>query len=136
MDNGVPSHAALRRPAEHIGLSAVTVVVLAAMPKCPLCWMALMSALGVSSIINSQWLQPLAITLLLLSVGALFVRARSRHGYGPFCLGLVAAVAMYLCKFRLDSEIGVYLGGATLLGASIWNALPKRQAADKIHCHC
>jgi hypothetical protein len=98
--------------------------------------MALTGALGAGSAINSYWLQPLAVALLFLSLSALLLRARRRHGYGPFWLGLIAAAAIYLCKFRLDYTIGVYLSGATLLGASIWNALPKRRAGDNIECRC
>ena len=90
-----------------------------AMPKCPICWMGLMSALGVSSVINKAWLRPLAIMLLLLPVIALFVRARRRGGYGPFVLGIIAAAAMYFFKFELFYDPGVYLSGAALVGASI-----------------
>jgi hypothetical protein len=85
--------------------------------------MALMSAVGVGSTINLYWLQPLAIALLLFSVSALFLGARRRQGYGPFIAGLFAAIAIYFSKFTLNYDIGVYLGGVTLLGASIWNAV-------------
>lgn len=135
MDNGIPSRIAIESRSGNIGFSVLTTILIAAMPKCPICWMALMGALGVTSAINSEWLQPLAVTLLLLSVGALFVRARRRHGYGPFFAGFVAALAMYLCKFEFNYDLGVYLSGAALLGASIWNALPKRRASGA-QCHC
>jgi hypothetical protein len=95
-----------------------------------------MSALGVGSVINSQWLRPLALALLLLSVGALLIRGRRRGGYGPLFLGLIAATAMYWCKFRLNYDIGAYLSGGLLVAASIWNARPKRQTADDTQCHC
>lgn len=136
MDNEVPASTAFRHPSRDIGFSAVATVLAVAVPKCPICWVALAGALGVGSAVSSYWSQPLAVALLLLPVSALFVRARARRGYGPFSLGLLAAVAMYLCKFRLDYEVGLYLSGATLLGASIWNAVPKRRAADDMQCHC
>src|SRR5262245_43330232 len=102
------------------------------MPKCPICWMALMSALGVGSTINSSWLQPVAIALLLLSVSALYMGARRRQGYRPFFLGLFAAIALYFSKFKLNYDIGVYLGGVTLLGASIWNAVWSASACRRL----
>ena len=124
------------RQSGRIGFSAIPTVLTVAMPKCPICWMALMGALGVSSTINADWLRPLAITLLMLSVGALFVRARRRGGYGPFFLGLLAAAAMYFCKFRVYFDIGTYLSGAALVGASVWNVVPKRRPADEVKCPC
>lgn len=136
MHRGVANLLAGKSQTSNVGFSALTTILIAAMPKCPLCWMALMSALGVSSTINSNWLQPLAGALLCLSISVLLVRVRHRRGYGPFWLGLVAAGAIYLSKFRLHYDSGVYLSGATLLAAAIWNALPRRQAADNTRCRC
>jgi hypothetical protein len=124
------------RQSGSIGFSAVPTVLAAVMPKCPICWMALMSVLGVGSTINSDWLRPLAVIFLMLAVGALFIRARRRSGYGPFFLGLLAAIAMYLCKFSFNYDIGAYLSGAGLFGASVWNAVPKRRPADDFQCRC
>jgi hypothetical protein len=136
VNNEVQSRAVLKHSSGGIGVSAISAVLLAAMPKCPLCWIALMGALGVGPAIRSVWLQPLAIILLLLPITALLIRASHRRGYGPFFLGLVAAASMYLFKFRLDQDAGFYLAGAVLLGASIWNALPRRTPAGGGQCHC
>jgi len=119
-----------------IGFSAIPTVLAAAMPKCPICWMAFMGALGVGSTINSDWLWPLAVTVLGLPVGALFVRARRLGRYGPFFLGLIAATAMYFCKFSFNYDTGAYLSGAALVGASVWNVVPKRRPGDDFQCHC
>ena len=70
MSTVVSSHKAIRIQSRSIGLSAVPIALTAAMPKCPLCWAALMSAVGVGSAINFQWLHPMAVMLLLVSVGA------------------------------------------------------------------
>jgi hypothetical protein len=136
MSKGVSCRPAAGGGTGHVGFSALTTVLVAAAPKCPLCWVALTSALGVGSVINSTWLQPLAVALLLLSASALLLRARRRGGYGPFCLGVASALAIYLSKFRLNHDAGVYLSGATLTAASIWNALPKRRAAADARCDC
>jgi hypothetical protein len=134
--NGFSGHTAIRNRSGNIGFSALIAILVAAIPKCPLCWIALMSALGIGSAINSNWLQPLVIALLFLPLCVLLVAARRRRVYGPFFLGLVAATAMYLCKFRLNYDFGVYLSGAILLGASVWNIVPKHEATDNIQCQC
>jgi hypothetical protein len=134
--NGVSSQIAIKGSSRNVGVSALAAVLVAATPKCPLCWMALTSALGVGSVVNSAWLQPLAVALLFTSLGVLLARARRRRSYGPFFLGLLAAVAMCVSKFRLDYDVGVYLSGATLIAASVWNAVPGRQAAGDARCHC
>lgn len=136
MSNGVMNSSTARGRAGSVGFSALATVLVAAMPKCPLCWVALMSTLGVGSVVDSAWLRPLALALLLVSVGALFVRARRLHAYGPFALGLAASTVIYLCKFEFSYDAGVYLGAAALLAASIWNALPKRPVAAQAKCRC
>lgn len=136
MNRSVPVRIAVKGRSGNVGLSVFTAALIAAMPKCPLCAMALMSALGVGSFISSTWLQPLAVTLLLISVATLFARARRLRIYGPLYLGLAASIVIYLCKFTLDYDPGVYLGGAALLAASIWNAMPKRSSGHDARCRC
>lgn len=136
MDSRFSSRTVIGNQSRNIGFSALSAILVAAIPKCPLCWIALMSALGVGSAVNSNWLQPLAVALLFLPVSVLLLGARRRRGYGPFFLGLVAVIAMYLCKFRLNYDFGVYLSGATLLAASVWNIVPKHQATANIQCDC
>ena len=123
-------------PSGAIAASAISAMLTAIMPKCPICWMAVMGALGVSSTINAVWMRPLAIGFLLVPVGALFIRVRCRGGYGPFFLGLAGAVALYLCKFVLSYDPGVYLSGAALIGASLWSVTHKRGTRDKAECPC
>jgi len=122
-------------PSGAIGASAISAMLIAIMPKCPICWMALMGALGVSSMINAVWMRPLAVGFLLFPVGALFIRVQ-RQRYGPFFLAFAGAVAMYLCKFVLFYDPGVYLSGAALIAASIWNVTNKRRTRDETECRC
>jgi hypothetical protein len=123
-------------PSGAIGASAISAVLTAIMPKCPICWMAWMGALGVSSTINAMWMRPLAVAILLLPLGAIFIRVRRRGGYGPFLLGLTGAVAMYLSKFVFFYDPGVYLSGAALVGASMWSVNHKRGRRDQTECRC
>lgn len=119
-----------------IGASTISAVLTALMPKCPICWMAWMGALGVSSTVNALWMRPLAVAFLLLPLGAIFFRIRRRGGYRPFFLGLAAAVAMYVSKFILFSDPGVYLSGGALVGASMWSVTNKRATRDPRECQC
>lgn len=119
---------------QSLSLSTLPVVLTVAIPKCPLCWAALMSAIAVGPAIKFQWLRPVAVTLLLVSVMASFFRSRRRAAFGPFYVTVAAAFSMYLFKFTLDSDPGVYLAAATLFGASIWNAWPRH--SRKTDCPC
>jgi len=74
------------------------------LPKlaCPLCWPAyagLLSSVGLGFLISSKYLLPLTGAFLVLAVGALAFRAKHRHGYGPFVLGIVSAVGVLIGKF-------------------------------------
>ena len=66
----------------------------ALLPKlaCPLCWPAyagLLSSVGLGFLISTKYLLPLTAAFLAVAVGALAFKAKSRHGYGPFMLGVL-----------------------------------------------
>jgi len=90
--------------------------------------------MGAASAIRVEWLRPLAIAFLFLSVASLFFRSRRRSVYGPFFLGATAAVVMYECKFLFDSNVGVDLSGLALLASSLWSSLPRRQITAEQNC--
>ena len=97
---------------------------------CPACWPAyagVLSALGLGFLLESFYLLPVTITFLLFAVGALAFRAGSRRGRGPFAVGLVASALILLGKFVFVSVAALYSGIALLLGASIWNAWPRKR---------
>jgi hypothetical protein len=58
-------------------------------------------------------------------------KASSRHGYGPFLLGLLAAAAVLLGKFRWESSPTMYGAVGLLVIASLWNAWPIRGEPSK-----
>lgn len=118
-----------------IGTSAVPALLTALMPKCPICWMALMSALGVGTTVSAGWLRPITLGLLLLPIIPLVISARRSGRYGALLLAVVAASSMYFCKFQLFYDPGVYLSGLVLVGASIWNVVIKRRT-NEVRCHC
>jgi len=103
------------------------------LPKlaCPFCWPAypgLLSSVGLGFLVSARHLLPVTAAFLVLSVGALAFRANRRHGYGPFVLGLFAAVGVLVGKFWWESSPAMYAAVGVLLSASVWNAWPHRTA--------
>jgi hypothetical protein len=125
----VSQTSAIKNEPGALGAALMTAFFIAIIPKCPLCWVALLSSIGLTSTIAFEWLQPLAAFLLLISLLALFVRAKRRAMYGPFVLGVIAAGSIYLFKFRLDYASGVYAGSIALFASSIWGNLPRNLTA-------
>jgi hypothetical protein len=101
------------------------------LPKlmCPMCWPAyagIVSALGLGFLISTKYLLPLTFIFLALTTLALGFRASQRHGYAPFCLGVIAAATILAGKFYFDVTQAAYAGVGLLIAASIWNSWPRR----------
>lgn len=117
-------------PAGRLQIASLLPAVGAALiPKltCPACWpayAALLSALGVSFIDYTPYLLPL--TLVFLAVTLAILAWRPRRGFAPLALGLFAAAVMLIGKFFFDSDTATYAGIALLVGASSWNAWPRK----------
>lgn len=128
-DSGSPTDNANRAlPPSLAVLPAVSVAMLPNL-TCPACWPAyagLLSSLGLGFLTQTSYLLPITVVFLVVAVGALGFRAANRHGYGPFLIGLVAAVGVVLGKFLFDSDVVMYGGIALLIGASMWNTRKKR----------
>ncbi len=98
---------------------------------CPACWPAyagLLSALGFGFLLDTAYLLPFTAVFLLIAVGALAFRARTRRGYGPLIAGLAASTIVLIGKFALASNAAMYGGIVLLVAASLWNAWPRRAA--------
>lgn len=112
-------------------LAVVPAVGVAMLPNlaCPACWPAyagLLSSIGLGFLTQTTYLLPLTVGFLCVAVGSLGLGARQRRGYGPFLVGLVAAVIVIVGKFLFDSTSAMHGGIALLIGASIWNTWLKR----------
>lgn len=97
-----------------------------------MCWPAyagLLSSVGLGFLISAEYLLPLTAAFLLVAVAALGFRARTRRGYGPMLIGVVAAAAVLSGKFSLESDAVMYGGIALLVAASVWNSWPRRAAS-------
>ena len=113
------------------GLLALPGVGVSLLPKlaCPLCWPAyagLLSSVGLGFLLSAAYLLPVTAGFLVIAMGAMAFKANSRHGYGPFLLGLIAAAGVLLGKFRWESKATMYGAVGLLVIASVWNARPIR----------
>jgi hypothetical protein len=82
---------------------------------------------------QTAYLLPLTVLALVLALAALGFRARRRRGYGPFVVGVVAAFALVVGKFVIDSNVAVYGAVAALVGASLWNSWPTKLTTSVPH---
>jgi hypothetical protein len=110
------------RPAWRLPLTLLPAAAVTLLPKCPLCLMGIMSALGLGTLIGVGWLKPLTLVMLGAAVGSLALRARRSRGYNPLLLGLLAAVMVFVSKFYLDYPLAAYGGLVLLFAATLWGA--------------
>jgi hypothetical protein len=117
-----------------LSLAMVPGIGAALFPKlaCPACWPAyawFLTSVGLSFLLDPTYLLPLTAIFLSIAVGALAYGARTRRGYQPFAVGVVAAATILAGKFTFETDKVMYAGVALLIGASIWNSRPRRGEA-------
>ena len=70
-------------------------VIVAFFPKCPFCWAAYLSALGISvikTIPYSPWIAPLIILIMIFNLVILYRKSASRNGLVPFWISLAGVL--------------------------------------------
>lgn len=122
-------------------LIAIPGITVSLLPKlaCPLCWPAyagLLSSIGLGFLISTKYLLPLTAAFLIVALGALAFRARRRHGYGPFAIGLLASLLVVMSKFEWESNSALYGSLGLLIVGSLWNAWPTRDAQNVTCSQC
>jgi hypothetical protein len=101
---------------------------IALVPKCPLCWAAYMgvaTGFGVAPGSHAAVLTLLALALVM-ALGAVIARGRAVSDRRPLIPAVLGVAAVLLGRFGLGSMPLVYLGLATLAGAAVWSAWPRR----------
>lgn len=86
----------------------------------------LLGSVGLGFLVSTKYLLPFTAAFLVLTLAALIFRAKNRHGYGPFVLGVLSAVGILLGKFRWESNPALYGAVGLLIPASLWNGWPRR----------
>ncbi len=112
--------------------SATMAVGTALLPKigCPACWpayAAVLGSLGIGFVNYTPYILPLMTGFLALTLFLLGYRARTRNGYGPLLLGLVASGLVLGGKYVLGVDSLLFFGVGLLVVASLWNSLPLRR---------
>lgn len=100
---------------------------------CPACWPAyagLLGALGLGALLETRWMLAATAVALTAALAGLAWHARSRRGWKPFLLGLLAASVLMVGKFALALPAVTWTGAGLLLLASLWNAWPLPQRTE------
>ncbi len=108
---------------------------LTALPLCPACYPAyagILSALGLTALLDTTVQTVLTVLLLSVALGALLFRAKSRRGYGPFAIGASASAVLGFSKFVMGSDPITYAAVGVLVLAGLWNVWPRADAACEI----
>jgi hypothetical protein len=110
-------------------------LVLIALPKCPMCLMAILSAAGMRFIGTTfvRWLLPL---LLLGTLVRLVFAARKNRNWKPFWLGMAAVSMILWGEFWSDRSLAAYIGAASIAGAWFWTNFVSGKHVGRTHCAC
>ena len=122
-----------------LSVTLVPALLIAALPKCPLCLLAyagVLSTLGLDPILYRAWLLPLTLAFSAVALAMMAFRARRRRGYKPLLAGLAAVAMIVAGKFVCDYTPLLVAGMALLPAASAWNSWPKKEKAEQVGCHC
>jgi hypothetical protein len=101
--------------------SVVIGLLLAVVPKCPLCWGIYLSVCGAGAInlfSYQRWTAPILALLLVFNVGAMFRYAHAYRAYGPFLITLLGTLII-TCGIALCISEGTFLGILVLLIGSV-----------------
>lgn len=99
---------------------------------CPACWPAyagVLGSLGLGFLFESTYRLPVVGALLAATLSALGFRAKTRRGYGPLLLGMVSVGLVLLSTLPNVFDQLAYAGLVGLVGASVWNAWPRKRNA-------
>jgi protein SCO1/2 len=116
----------LARPLQRVTVSGAASLGVAFFPKCPVCWGAYMSALGIAGlgpIPYAPWLQPVLAAIVAVNLASIALRARATGSWLP--LGLAAAGASLITLSLFESAPpAVAIAGVVLTAAgSLLSAL-------------
>jgi mercuric ion transport protein len=122
-----------------LNVALVPALLIAALPKCPLCLLAyagVLGSLGLDPILYRAWLLPTTLAFAAAALAMLWYRAPRRRGYRPLMLGVAAVTIIITGKFIFDLVPLLIVGMVLLLVASVWNSYPKKEQAAHAGCHC
>jgi mercuric ion transport protein len=132
-------------------------LVVALLPKCPVCIAAhgaVLGSAGLGGAASGPWMRWVALGFLGAALWMLARGARERRGYRPFALGCAAAGPIVAELFHKHapaaghahhhaaapephSQVILWTGVALLVAASLWNAWPRKEGLAAVaHGDC
>jgi len=125
-----PDRRALPRTAASV-LGTLASLGVAFFPKCPICWAAYLSLLGIAGLNQvpySPWLQPLLVVVMLINIISVWLRARSTGRMsGPYLVS-AGALAIVVSKTALGWEKAAVWGVVLTLAGSLLSAASSRHS--------
>jgi len=98
-------------------------------PKCPACWAAYLSVVGMVGIRQIPYpsrMQPLFMALMLVNVVSVWFRARVIRDMGGFYFVFAGTFAIILAETVIGGGNVAALGVALMCAGSLWNAVGRR----------
>ena len=89
--------------------------------------MSILSAFGLTFLINNAILQPILIVFLLLAVFGIILGVRHHGNPWPLIIGCLGAVTVYLFRYVFSNSLLAWLGIAGLVIASLLNVFLRRR---------
>jgi len=89
--------------------------------------MSILSAFGLTFLINNAILQPILIVFLLLAVFGLVLGVRYHGNPWPLIIGSLGAVTVYVFRYIFSNSLLAWLGIAGLVIASLLNVFLRRR---------
>lgn len=120
-------------------MMALSSVLFAIAPKCPICFLAYFGIFGVAASSASAyrtWLPPITGFWLAVSIAMLAFQRRGKRRYGPAVLGCMAALLLLIGKFVIDNQLMAFAGVITLLGAALWRSRIQQQNSAQVCLQC
>jgi hypothetical protein len=107
---------------EHIPLASA--ILIALLPKCPLClaaWLGIIGSTSISSWVNRVWGAPLTAGFLSIAIGTIARRAWRRRDSRPLWLGLLGGAALLYGKCIVSAPLLLFAGLGLMIVAGFWN---------------
>ena len=125
-----------RRSAAGAVAAASLSFLIAFFPKCPMCWAAYLSGLGISGISKipyPRFLFPFLVVLLGVHLLLLIIQA-SHAGYGPFFISVAGALTLLFVRHYVPEVHWALNSGIVLmLSGSVWNSFSVRRHGVRWH---
>ena len=116
-------------------IPAVFVAVVSHFVAYPACWPlvgGLISALGLTSLLETRLMLPLFVGCLLLAIAPLALQGATL--LQPFILGLIAAAFVLIGKFLLNATVVTVAGIAILVAAYVCSYRARRATSEDARC--